>query len=113
MEYLARQLSLLYQSVDSLESVFLEGMDRGGFAAGLDQLSRSLRGEADRTRPAPRGYLALFPSPIENRATAAKRLTLYVRWMVRDRFPDFHVRSVTEFRTLRGVGSWVKRSLCS
>jgi [acyl-carrier-protein] S-malonyltransferase len=31
--------------------------------------------------------------------------------MVRDRFPHLHVRSVTEFKTLRGVGSWVKRSL--
>jgi [acyl-carrier-protein] S-malonyltransferase len=31
--------------------------------------------------------------------------------MVRDRFPHLQARSVTEFRTLRGVGSWVNRSL--
>ena len=31
--------------------------------------------------------------------------------MVRDRFPDLQARSVTEFRTLRGVASWMKRSL--
>ena len=31
--------------------------------------------------------------------------------MVRDRFPHLHVRSVAEFKTLRGVGSWVERGL--
>jgi [acyl-carrier-protein] S-malonyltransferase len=31
--------------------------------------------------------------------------------MVRDRFPHLQARSVTEFRTLRGIGSWIKRSL--
>ena len=90
MEFLARQLALLYRSRDSLESVFLEGMETNGFAGGLDRLAHALRGEADPRRP-PRGYRALFPSPLENPATAAKRLTLYVRWMVRDRFPDLGV----------------------
>jgi uncharacterized protein (TIGR02757 family) len=66
-------------------------MAHAGFAGGLDRLSRSLRGEADKDRRAPRGYRALFPSPLENRATAAKRLTLYVRWMARDRFPDLGI----------------------
>jgi len=91
MEYLARQLSLLYAEYDSLEAVFVEGMDGGGFAGGIDRLARSLRGGTERRQRPPKGYAALFPSPLENRATAAKRLTLYLRWMVRDRFPDLGV----------------------
>lgn len=91
MEHLARQLSRLYESSETLETIFLEGMAHAGFAGGLDHLSRSLRGDEDTVRRSPRGYRALFPSPLENRATAAKRLTLYVRWMVRDRFPDLGV----------------------
>lgn len=91
MEYLARQLSRIYASTDSLETIFLEGMMEASFAGGLDRLSRALRGEEDHGHRSPRGYRALFPSPLEHRATAAKRLTLYVRWMVRDRFPDLGV----------------------
>ena len=39
----------------------------------------------------PRGYRALFPSPRDPGASPCKRLTLFVRWMVRDRFPDLGV----------------------
>lgn len=88
MEFLARQLSIVYASTDSLEELFIEGMNERGFAGGLDRLARALRGGGDTGRRPPRGYPALFPSPLDNPATAAKRLTLYVRWMVRDRFPD-------------------------
>ena len=90
MAFLARQLALAYETTNSLETIFLEGMNDSGFAGGLDRLARTLRGETD-SRRTPRGYRALFPSPLENRATAAKRLTLYLRWMVRDRFPDLGV----------------------
>ena len=91
MEYLARQLAHLYASRDSLEPIFLEGMESAGFAGGIDRLARALRAEGEGSRHPPRGYRALFPSPLENRATAAKRLTLFVRWMVRRRYPDLGV----------------------
>ena len=91
MEYLARRLAHVYAETPTLESVFLEGMEDGGFSAGIDRLARTLRASEEPGARAPRGYRALFPSPLENRATAAKRLTLYVRWMVRDRFPDLGV----------------------
>jgi uncharacterized protein (TIGR02757 family) len=31
----------------------------------------------------------LFPSPLDRSGSPCKRLTLFVRWMVRDRYPDF------------------------
>lgn len=88
MGYLARQLRSAYTSHDSLETVFLEGMESDdGFAGGLDALASALRGTG-RAGRAPRGYRALFPSPLEGHHSPAKRLTLFVRWMVRDRYPD-------------------------
>ena len=86
MGYLALRLASLYGSYPSLEALFLEGHERGGFAHGLDALSRGLRGDGD--PPAPRGYPALFPSPLAAPRSACKRLTLYVRWMSRPWFPD-------------------------
>ena len=56
----------------------------GGFAQGLDRLARMLRGDAR----APRGYNALFPSPLDRAKSPCKRMTLFVRWMVRPAYPD-------------------------
>ena len=55
---------------------------------GLDRLSAVLRGEGLRVGRSPPGYRALFPSPVAAPTSACKRLTLFVRWMVRDRYPD-------------------------
>jgi uncharacterized protein (TIGR02757 family) len=90
LDYLFRVLADHYSRVPSLETPFLEGLDGGGFSGGLDRLSSVLRGDG-RTqtlgRP-PAGYRALFPSPLDPSASPCKRLTLFVRWMVRDRYPD-------------------------
>lgn len=90
LDYLARVLEVYYRRHPSLESAFVDGLATGGFAGGLDELSRVLRGDALRSRlgPPPRGYRALFPSPRDAGRSACKRLTLFVRWMVRDRYPD-------------------------
>jgi len=90
LDYLARVLETYYRREDSLETVFVNGLQRGGFAGGLDALSRVLRGEGQRRRlgPPPRGYRALFPTPHDAGGSPCKRLTLFVRWMVRDRSPD-------------------------
>ena len=93
LDFLAGVLAEYYRDETTLETAFVQGLDRGGFAAGLDALATVLRGgPAGAGRPArPRGYLALFPSPLEPGHSAAKRLTLFVRWMVRERFPDLGV----------------------
>ncbi len=84
LDHLARVLTNYYAEQESLESAFLDGWDRGGFVGGLDMLARVLRGSG----PAPRGYRALFPSPLEAPRSPCKRLTLFVRWMVRAGYPD-------------------------
>jgi len=93
LDYLAGALAAFYRTAPSLESAFVRGLEDGGFAYGLDALARVLRGEAlaRRARAAPRGYAALFPSPLDAGHSPAKRLTLFVRWMVRPRFPDLGV----------------------
>jgi len=90
LEYLGRVLEAYYRTSPSLERAFQDGYATGGFAGGLDELSRLLRGETlpARLGPPPRGYRALFPSPRDAAASPCKRLTLFVRWMVRDRYPD-------------------------
>ena len=88
LDHLARQLTALYRRPATLEDVFVGGLEAGGFAEGLDRLSRTLRGNGRSTGPDPPGYRALFPSPLAPGGSPAKRLTLFVRWMVRDRFPD-------------------------
>ncbi len=93
LEHLGAALQAYYARHPSLETALLEGLANGGFADGLDALARVLRGSelpARRRRP-PRGYIALFPSPRDGGTSAAKRLTLFVRWMVRPRFPDLGV----------------------
>ena len=84
LNHLADVLTGYYVTHRSLETAFLDGWDREGFVGGLDSLSRTLRG----TGPAPAGYRALFPSPIEAPRSPCKRLTLFVRWMVRAGYPD-------------------------
>jgi uncharacterized protein (TIGR02757 family) len=90
LDYLAGSLSAFYRGERSLERAFLAGLEGGGFAQGLDALARVLRGEArvGRRVAPPRGYAALFPSPLEPGHSPSKRLTLFVRWMVRSRYPD-------------------------
>jgi uncharacterized protein (TIGR02757 family) len=90
VEYLARVLTEYYANHATLEDAFLEGYDARGFSGGLDRLSSVLRGEGLRTRVGlpPRGYRILFPSPFDTTRSACKRMTLFVRWMVRKRYPD-------------------------
>jgi uncharacterized protein (TIGR02757 family) len=97
LDYLARVLERYYRHRPSLESAFVDGLATGDFADGLDALARVLRGDsAERALgPPPRGYRSLFPSPRDAANSPCKRLTLFVRWMVRDRYPDLGVwRSV-------------------
>jgi len=93
LDRLAENLGAFYEERPSLESAFLEGLEEGGFADGLDRLAHVLRGERGgrRTRRSPPGFAALFPSPLEDGRSAAKRLTLFVRWMVRPTYPDLGV----------------------
>jgi uncharacterized protein (TIGR02757 family) len=93
LDHLARTLGAFYREEPSLEPVFVRGLERGGFAHGLDALARVLRGEADGgpVGDPPRGYGALFPSPLGPGRSPSKRLTLFVRWMVRSRYPDLGV----------------------
>ncbi len=89
LAYLSDHLQDIYEADETLETVFVAGMHEGGFAGGLDALARRLR-EPSGAKPArpPKGYVALFPSPLDASHSPAKRLTLFVRWMVRTRYPD-------------------------
>jgi uncharacterized protein (TIGR02757 family) len=99
MSFLALRLREVYSRYNGgLEEVFLEGAQQAGaeptlqFAGGLDTLSRSLRWGSTNNAPTiyepPPGYLKLFPSPMSANRPVCKRLTLFVRWMVRQGFPD-------------------------
>ncbi len=88
LDHLAANLADYYEGSESLEAEFLQGFELGGFDHGLDALARVLRGGS---RTAPRGYAALFPTPLGSLKSPAKRLTLFVRWMVRERYPDLGV----------------------
>jgi uncharacterized protein (TIGR02757 family) len=90
VDHLFRVLTEYYRGHGSLEEAFVEGWSSHGFSGGLDRLASVLRGTGrSRTlgRP-PTGYRALFPSPLDRSGSPCKRLTLFVRWMVRDRYPD-------------------------
>jgi uncharacterized protein (TIGR02757 family) len=93
VDYLARVLGAYYASHASLEEAFLDGDLEGGFPGGLDALTRVLRGDSARRQlgPPPAGYRHLFPSPLGTPRSACKRMTLFVRWMVRERYPDLGV----------------------
>jgi len=84
LNHLAGVLSEYYADHRSLESAFLAGWESGGFVGGLDSLARTLRG----TGRAPPGYRALFPSPLDASRSPCKRLTLFMRWMIRPGYPD-------------------------
>jgi uncharacterized protein (TIGR02757 family) len=88
LDHLGRVLGAYYAHAPSLESTFLEGSRTNGFAGGLDALAATLRGDGLRVGRAPPGYRRLFPSPLDANGSPCKRLTLFVRWMVRDRYPD-------------------------
>ncbi|HXW66970.1 MAG TPA: DUF2400 domain-containing protein [Thermoplasmata archaeon] len=92
LDHLFRVLTDYYRQHASLEDAFLAGWATGGFSGGLAGLAGTLRGDGSAGRsPAPRGYRALFPSPFDPSASACKRLTLFVRWMVRERYPDLGI----------------------
>jgi uncharacterized protein (TIGR02757 family) len=93
LAFLARRLSAIYKTTDSLESIFCDGLEEAGFARGLDAVARSVRGTggAGKRGRSPKGYATLFPSPLDPSRSPSKRLTLFVRWMVRDRYPDLGV----------------------
>jgi len=90
LDHLFRVLTDYYSGHASLQETFLDGWSSDGFSGGLDRLARTLRGTGASARlgRAPAGYRALFPSPRGPSASPCKRLTLFVRWMVRDRYPD-------------------------
>jgi uncharacterized protein (TIGR02757 family) len=87
LNHLADRLTRYYADHPSLEAAFLKGWRVGGFAGGLDALSSVLRGPT----PGPAGYRALFPSPLDAPRSPCKRMTLFVRWMVREGYPDLGV----------------------
>jgi uncharacterized protein (TIGR02757 family) len=91
--HLAGVLADYYARHGSLEEAFLEGYGEGNFAGGVDRLARTLRGDFARrgTGKAPPGYRILFPTPLEMPRSPCKRMTLFVRWMVREGFPDLGV----------------------
>jgi uncharacterized protein (TIGR02757 family) len=99
MSFLALRLREVYSRYKGgLEEVFLEGASQAGaepasqFAGGLDTLSKALRWGSTNSAPTvyepPPGYLRLFPSPLSPNRPVCKRLTLFVRWMVRKETPD-------------------------
>ncbi len=89
LAHLAGTVGELRREHGSLENLFRSGLEEDGFARGLDRLAQGLRGNGPR-RP-PRGYRALFPSPLDGAHSPCKRETLYVRWMSRSGFPDLGV----------------------
>jgi uncharacterized protein (TIGR02757 family) len=101
LAYLAGQVAEARREHGSLGELFRGGLEEGGFATGLDRLAHALRGPAKSKEKAPRGYRALFPTPIEGSHSPCKRLTLYVRWMSRSGFPDLGVWSGVPSSELR------------
>ncbi|MCI4327417.1 MAG: DUF2400 domain-containing protein [Thermoplasmata archaeon] len=99
MAYLACRLHEQYATGGTLETAFAAGLRVGGFAAGLDALATVLRGPdpAD----APPGYRVLFPSPLDGPESACKRMTLFVRWMVRTEPPDLGIWTTVPASELR------------
>ncbi|MEM0128929.1 MAG: DUF2400 family protein [Thermoplasmata archaeon] len=98
--HLADRLAEILPSFGSLEPIVAEGLADGGFAHGIDALARALRGDGG-GGGAPRGYALLFPSPLDPTHSPAKRLTLFLRWMVRTGFPDLGLWRSIPARELR------------
>ncbi|MCI4357505.1 MAG: TIGR02757 family protein [Thermoplasmata archaeon] len=103
MSFLAARLHTLYRAHDSLEEVYRAGRDAesGPFAGGLDALAHALRGPDPLAGDAPPGYDRLFPSPLGPSSSPCKRLTLYVRWMVRREYPDLGLWTGVDPQELR------------
>jgi uncharacterized protein (TIGR02757 family) len=99
LDHLAGTLSAFYGDEASLEGPFVRGLEDGGFARGVDALARILRGPP--RAPPPPGYRALFPSPLDPGRSPSKRLTLFVRWMVRRQYPDLGVWTAVPTGELR------------
>jgi uncharacterized protein (TIGR02757 family) len=99
MAYLAARLHDRYAAGETLESAFAAGHRAGGFANGLDALATVLRG--DERGDAPSGYRVLFPSPLDGPESPCKRMTLFVRWMVRTEPPDLGVWTTVPASELR------------
>ncbi|MCI4352019.1 MAG: DUF2400 domain-containing protein [Thermoplasmata archaeon] len=91
LSFLAGRVAATRREHGSLGELFRGGLEDGGFVEGLDRLAQSLRGPRGSRATAPRGYRALFPTPIEGSHSPCKRLTLYIRWMSRSGFPDLGV----------------------
>ncbi len=90
MRFLAAKLRTAFREQGSLEAVYRSGRAAaaGPFAGGLDALARTLRGPDPVAGAPPEGYDRLFPSPLDPSKSPCKRLTLFVRWMVRREYPD-------------------------
>ena len=101
LAFLAQQIASARREHGSLGEVFRGGLEDDGFAGGLDRLARALRGPSRARERSPRGYRALFPSPLEGSHPPCKRLTLYVRWMSRSGFPDLGIWSGVPSSELR------------
>jgi uncharacterized protein (TIGR02757 family) len=102
LQTLASTLRVVRETEGSVEEVFVRGYEAGGFPAGLDRLAKRLRdGPSASPLAVPRGYRALFPSPFDPGHSACKRLTLFVRWMVRPEYPDLGVWSRVPLEELR------------
>jgi uncharacterized protein (TIGR02757 family) len=99
MAYLAARLHDRYAAGETLETAFAAGHRAGGFANGLDALATVLRG--DERGDAPPGYRVLFPSPLDGPEGPCKRMTLFVRWMVRTEPPDLGVWTTVPASELR------------
>ena len=85
--YLAVRLRSVYAVHASLEDVFLSGMEGGqGFEGGLDALAGALR-SAERERAIAPRVRPPVPEPRGRSKSPCKRLTLFVRWMVRSEYP--------------------------
>ncbi len=91
LRYLAGRVATLRREHGSLGELFRAGFESGGFAVGLDRLARGFRGDEDPHADPPRGYPALFPTPLDGGRSPCKRLTLYVRWMSRTPYPDLGI----------------------
>ncbi|HEV2429580.1 MAG TPA: DUF2400 family protein, partial [Thermoplasmata archaeon] len=89
MGYLAYRLHETYAASESLEEVYRSGRSfAGDFSGGIAAIARALRSPPTERRAAPPGYDRLFPDPLGRSRSPCKRITLFVRWMVRREAPD-------------------------
>jgi uncharacterized protein (TIGR02757 family) len=101
LTFLADAVARARREHGSLGDLFRGGLEEGGFVTGLDRLAQALRNPGRPSGTVPRGYRALFPTPLEGAHSPCKRLTLYVRWMSRSGFPDLGIWSGVPASELR------------